>query len=105
MVGKSKKPDAKAKAVSKLGAGYRFLRSVINTMDTYGGKDKMNNQTRRQYLNQMSQLDPLLSMAQQGELAAFKPIAEKLARPYFTAGQLNPIVNGKFGKPNAKLFG
>jgi hypothetical protein len=105
MVGKSKKPDAKAKAVSKLGAGYRFLRSVINTMDTYGGKDKLNNQTRRQYLNQMSQLDPLLSMAQQGELAAFKPIAEKLARPYFTAGQLNPIVNGKFGKPNAKLFG
>jgi hypothetical protein len=88
-----------------LGAGYKFLRTLVTTLKDYGGKSATEQQTRRQYLNQAGQLDPLLALGKSGDLAPYAPIAQKIAQPYFTAGQLTPLVNGKFGTPNKQLFG
>lgn len=88
------------------GTGYNLLRQVLTTMKDFGG-DASNNQTRAQYSQMQSALDPLLSSLEGSE---YESLAKQLTAPYFTAGKVVPISKdsdtGKytFGAGNKGLY-
>jgi len=90
------------------GAGYQYLRNLLDVLQDYGGAGEGERQTRQQATEMQAQLDPLLAEAKSGELSAYQGLVERLATPYFTAGQVLPIskAGGKyvFGTPNPQLF-
>jgi len=101
-----------AKAVGKtdaeLGPGYRYLRSILDTSKQYGGTGT-NRQTRRQYTQMMSALDPLYSQSSSGDLSPYGSVARMLAQPFFSGGQLTPVTKRtdgtySFGTGNKQLF-
>jgi len=95
------------KVQKSLGPGYNYLTSVINTLGKFGG-DTKNKQTRAEYLQMLGQLDPLLAMGGGEQFGAFKPIAQKLAQPFFSAGQITPTSKfgstTRFGTPNKSWY-
>jgi len=91
------------------GAGYTFLRQLLKTMQDFGGGavGAGNRQSRAQYQQMQSALDPLLASMKNTEFAG---LAQQLTAPFFTAGRVVPIskdVTGRyvFGSPNKQLFG
>ncbi len=91
------------------GAGYTFLRQLLKTMQDFGGGavGAGNRQSRVQYQQMQSALDPLLASMKNTEFAG---LAQQLTAPFFTAGRVVPIskdVTGRyvFGSPNKQLFG
>jgi hypothetical protein len=101
--------SAVGKSDAELGPGYRYLRSILNTGQTFGAQPGAQGQTRRNYLNQMGALDPLLSQTQQQSLSPYSSIARMLSQPYFTAGQLVPVQRAQdgrylFGEANKELL-
>lgn len=97
------------KTDAELGSGYRYLRSILDTTQRYGGANAQNQQTRRQYMDQQGSLDPLLASAKQDELSAYGPLARMLSQPYFTAGMLTPLQRTQdgrytFGEANKELL-
>jgi len=52
----------------------------------------------------LSAIDPFLSQAGSGELAAFGPLGQMGAQPFFTAGQVQPFANNRFGTANRRAF-
>ena len=80
----------------ELGPGYKWLQNVLGAIETQGG-----GRTRANYLAMLGALDPLLSQAQSGELAAFGGLGEMLARPFFSRGQLRRVSRSG----NQYLFG
>jgi hypothetical protein len=100
--------SATGKNEQDMGAGYRYLKSLLATGKQYGGAAGQS-QTRGQYLQWLSALDPLLSQANSQELGAYAPLAKMVSSPFFSNGQLMPVTktqNGQyiFGNPNATLF-
>jgi len=98
----------------KFGAGYQFLRQLLTTMKDFGGGavGAGNRQSRVQYKQMQSALDPLLSQFKGGsnELKQFAGLAQQLTSPFFTAGGYVPIGkdvagNYRFGAANKQLFG
>jgi hypothetical protein len=99
---------ATGKTDAELGPGYRYLRSILNVGSQFGGTGS-NMQTRRQQLNAMGALDPLMSQSQQQSLNAYGPLARMLSQPYFSAGQLVPMQRTQdgryvFGEANKELL-
>jgi hypothetical protein len=85
---------------SKLGAGYRWLQDLLGGVTESGG-----GQTRQSYMQMLSNLDPILASAKSGELGAYGPLGEALARPYFTNFQLRPTTQaGTFGRERGSKF-
>jgi hypothetical protein len=101
---------AVGKKDTELGSGYRYLRSILNLGNQFGGDSSVGNgQTRRQYLNMMSALDPLMAQSQTQQLAPYESVVKMLTSPFFSGGQLRPMskdATGKviFGNPNKKLL-
>ena len=91
------------------GAGYTFLRQLLTTMQDFGGGavGAGNRQTRAEYNQLRSAVDPLLASMKGGE---YQGLAQQLTSPFFTAGSTVPIskdASGRyvFGQPNRQLFG
>jgi hypothetical protein len=103
---------ALAKAAGKdekgMGVGYRYLKSILDAGKQYGGANGAG-QTRRQYQQMMSALDPLLAQSKDPQLGAYASLANMLARPYFNQGQLTPMSKTQdgqyvFGQANKSLL-
>jgi hypothetical protein len=103
---------ALAKAAGKdekgMGVGYRYLKSILDAGKQYGGAGGAG-QTRRQYQQMMSALDPLLAQSKDPQLGAYSSLANMLARPYFNQGQLTPMSKTQdgqyvFGQANKSLL-
>lgn len=96
------------KSKDKYGTGYTFLRTLLDTLQDFGGEGSSNQQTRQQVVQQLSALDPLLNSAK-GELAPYASLAQALTTPFFSEGKVIPIrkdANGDyiFGEPNKQLY-
>lgn len=88
------------------GPGYQFLRQVLDVLQDFGGAGAR--QSRRQYQQMLGALDPLLAEARGEALSAYGPIAQALAQPFFSAGEMVPVrrlPNGRwmFGRPNPAI--
>ena len=83
-----------------MGSGYGFLRNLLATVSDYAGGDvgSGERQTRAQYQKMQSAVDPLLSQASSGELSPYKAVAQQIANPYFSAGNVVPIAKSETGK-------
>lgn len=87
----------------KLGAGYKWLQNLLGSVAGRGAAGPTA-QTRQQYLNMLSAVDPFLSQAQAGELQPFGPLGQMLTQPYYTAGPIMPQTQGRFGRRNVAFF-
>ena len=101
---------AKKAGAGSAGAGYKYLRHVANVAEDFGGKSSFGRvQTRQQYLQMISALDPLLAEAKSGKLSSYGSAARMITNPYFTAGAVVPVRkdqagNYVFGKGNKGLY-
>lgn len=102
----------KVKAVSasdaKFGPGYAFLNQLGSVLRDFGGAAG-NGQTRTQYQQMMSALDPLTAETKQEDLSAYSTLTRMLAQPYYSAGPVTPttqLQSGEtiFGQPNKGWF-
>ncbi len=82
---------------AKPGAGMKFLQQVATVMRDYGGRGN-NNQTRRQQMEMMGALDPLVQGASTGKTAPYTNLAQMMAKPYFTGGNVVPVSKDQTGK-------
>ena len=87
----------------KLGPGYKWLQNIMGSVAGRGAGGGAG-QTREQYLSMLGAIDPFLSQAGGGELQAFGPLGQMLTKPFFTAGQMMPQQQGRFGAPNRRFF-
>jgi len=87
----------------KLGPGYKWLQNIMGSVAGRGASGETA-QTRQQYLSMLGAVDPFLSQAGGGELQAFGPLGQMLTKPFFTAGQMMPQQQGRFGAPNRRFF-
>lgn len=95
----TKLAGAVGKSDADLGTGYRYLRSILNLGDQYGGDSaKGNAQTRRQYIEMMSALDPLIAQSKTQQLAPYESLVKMLTTPFFSKGQLTPIYKDANGQ-------
>ena len=107
---------AMKKGDNDFGAGYKYLKTLFQTVQNFGGGNSpLNQQTRAQQMQAMGALDPLLgqSSGTSGTLAAFGPLAKAFASPYFSGGQISPMYklasgpyagNYSWGIPNAQAL-
>lgn len=88
----------------KLGPGYKWLQNVMQSVAGQGAAGSTG-QTRFQYQNMLSAVDPFLSQAGGGELAAFGPLGQMASQPFYSAGSATPsFANNRFGKPQRSWF-
>jgi hypothetical protein len=87
----------------KLGPGYKWLQNVLESTGARGASGTTA-QSRQDYLSMLGSVDPFLSQAGSGELQPFGPLGQMLSKPYFTAGALQPQSQGRFGRPNRRMF-
>lgn len=97
------------KSQTDFGPGYAYLKDLAATERDFGGTQAAP-QTRRQYLQQISALDPMMAETKGQDLAPYSAAAAALTQPFFSAGGLRNYTkaqNGQisFGSANAKLFG
>lgn len=105
----SSKSGKREAAVKKsLGAGYEYLTNVLNTIEKFSGAGNGENQTRAQYEQLASQLEPILALGDTDKYSAYKSLAQQIAAPYFSAGSVTPTskVNGevRYGASNPKFY-
>jgi len=96
----------------EMGVGYDFLRSLLGVVQDFGGGVPGSNdrQSRQQFTQMQSGLDPLKGQTKTGALGAYSSLASQLSSPFFSAGQTVPRIQNKagryvFGKPNAEFYG
>lgn len=92
---------------TNFGPGYAFLQQIVAVIRDYGANSG-NGQTRRQQLQMLSALDPLMAESKSESLAAYAPLAQALTTPFSSAGQIRPVqkdANGNwiFGAYNSEL--
>lgn len=88
----------------KLGPGYKWLQNVMESV-AGAGAGGQSGQTRFQYQNMLSAVDPFLSQAGGGELQAFGPLGQMATKPFSAAGSVTPrFANNRFGTPNRRFF-
>lgn len=97
------------KSQTDFGPGYSYLRDLAATERDYGGTQAAP-QTRRQYLQEVSALDPLLAESKGQALSAYGPAAQMLTQPFFSGGPLRNATKLQgggydFGAANKKLYG
>lgn len=97
------------KEAKEYGPGYKYLQDIASVLRDFGQIGASDVQTRRQQLQALSALDPLLSEGEGEQLGAFGSIARALAQPFFSAGGLyrtQRTQGGKtiFGTPNTQWF-
>jgi hypothetical protein len=86
--------------INKVGAGYRWLQDMLGGISETGGGS-----TRQQYMEMLSNVDPLLASAKSGELAAYGPLGEALIKPYYTNFRLRPTTQaGGFGRERGSKY-
>ncbi len=100
---------AVGKGEADMGKGYRYLRSILSAVKSYGAREGEQRVTRSNMTNLYSTLDPLLNQGKGEELGAYGPLANMLSKPFFTKGQLMPLAKTQdgryiFGEPNKALF-
>jgi len=102
----------KVKAVSasdaKFGPGYAYLNQLGSVLRDFGAAAG-NGQTRTQYRQMMSALDPLMAETKQEDLSAYSTLTRMLAQPYYSAGSVTPttqLQSGEtiFGQANKGWF-
>ena len=99
MAGLDKYREVSGKSETELGGGYRFLRRVVDATNDFGGNlTTGNRQTRGQYLEMLSTLDPLLAEANGEQLGAYGVAARTIAQPFFTHGKLINVFQDDSGK-------
>jgi hypothetical protein len=86
----------------QLGPSYTWLQEVVGALEEYGGPG------RSQRLALQGAMDPIISQAQGDQVGAAAAVAQMLASPFFSQGQLNkahkdPSRVTRFGLPS-KLF-
>ncbi len=91
--------DTKAKASGQatFGPGYGFLQQVVSILRDFGAQGG-NGQTRRQQLQMLAALDPLMAEAKSDTLSAYGPVAQAISSPFFSAGQIRPVMKDSTGK-------
>jgi len=94
---------------TQMGAGYSFLRDLLTVMKDFGGQDMSNQQTREQFVQQMGALEPMLQEAKSSDLKQYASLAQSLTQPFFSAGNVVPIIRTKdgryiFGETNPQLY-
>jgi hypothetical protein len=99
---------ATGKSTKELGPGFRFLQSGADILRDFGGTDQ-NGQTRTQYTQMQSQLDPLFAEGKSPKLSAYEPLLRALSAPFFSSGSVTPVsrtANGEyvFGTPQRGWF-
>ncbi|NOR89001.1 MAG: hypothetical protein GQ524_01990 [Anaerolineales bacterium] len=88
----------------KLGPGYKWLQNLMGSAVGTGAGGQ-SGQTRLQYQNMLSSVDPFLSQAGSGELQPFGPLGQMATKPFYTAGYAQPsYANNRFGTPNRRFF-
>jgi len=97
------------KEAKDYGPGYKYLQDVAAVLRDFGQIGAADVQTRRQQLQALSALDPLLSEGEGQQLGAFGSVARMLAQPFFSAGNIYKTTRQKsgatiFGAPNAQWF-
>jgi hypothetical protein len=95
-----------------MGEGYEFLSSLLSTIGEFGGGSvgSGERQTRAQFNQTQAALDPMLSQAKSGELAPYSAVAQQVASPFFSAGNVTPVAKNAtgrfvFGNRNPEFFG
>lgn len=109
--------EASGRDPAEFGAGYQFLLELADVLDEFGGggapsKDGpvsvQEHQTRREKLQQLAALDPLMAELQGTELAPYGSISRMLTQPFFSAGFVTPYreIGGRivFGQPNQRWY-
>jgi hypothetical protein len=104
----TKLAEATGKTAADLGPGFRYLQSLLSATKQYGGAGG-EPQSRRQALEMLGAVDPILAQTQTGDLSAYGPLARMLANPFFSAGQLMPVQKTQdgtyvFGNPNKSFL-
>lgn len=105
---------AMGKNQNDLGAGYRYLQSILAAQKNYGQEPgrsatSSDGMTRQQRLAYMGAIDPLLAQGKSDQLGAYGPLAQMLSQPFFSAGRLMPVSKTEdgryiFGEPNKALY-
>jgi hypothetical protein len=88
----------KVKEVTKdktFGSGYEYLKQLATSLRDFGGQE---GQTRQQYANLVSALDPLLAETKGDQLSAFASMTRAMTQPYYTAGQVTPTTQLQSGR-------
>lgn len=95
--------NAAGKTPAELGAGYRFLQEVANNLRQFS--PATGPMSRKQYVELLGQINPLLSNAPSG----YGELGRMLALPFFSAGNLFNVAQNQagqylFGEENKRLF-
>lgn len=105
--------EALGKTEAEMGSGYTFLKNVGTILNRFGGGEVGTNdrQTREQYTQMLTALDPVLNQASQSGsgIAGYSPIAQYLTSPTFSAGNLVNVTKNSdgtysFGSPSGSLY-
>jgi len=98
---------------AEMGTGYAYLKTVGNILSQFGGGavGTGNMQSRQQYQQQLTALNPVLNQLQNSTaLSPYYSVASYLATPTFSAGPLVEITKNSdgtysFGAANNQLWG
>lgn len=83
-----------------LGPGYRWLQDLLTGVSESGG-----GRTRQEFMQMLSNVDPLLGQAKSGDLSAFAPLGQAFVNPYFTNFQMRPTTEqGTFGRGRGSKY-
>jgi len=82
------------------GPGKKFLEQISDVLGSYAA-EAGGGMSRANYRSMLGMLDPMISGASGGNLAAFGNLAKMLALPYFSGGNLQDII---MGKANTRYF-
>ena len=88
----------------KVGAGFRFLKSLAKDIETFGAREG-EGITRSNLQKLFSSFDQKLAETQAGELQGFGELGRAVTNPFFSAGKLVNVFkdeqgNYRFGKQN-----
>jgi len=105
----TKLAEVTGKSEADMGAGYRYLRSILSATQNYGANTNEQMMTRANATKLFSALDPLLNQGKSDALSAYGPLATMLSKPFFSKGNLMPIsktADGRyiFGEANKALL-
>lgn len=89
---------AVGKGEADMGKGYRYLRSILSAVKSYGAREGEQRMTKANMTSLYSSLDPLLNQGKSEEFGAYGPLATMLAKPFFTKGQLMPVGKTQDGR-------
>jgi hypothetical protein len=89
--------DISGKEADDFGPGLSFLRSIADTISSFGLTSGASQLTETQQMQMLAGLDPLLAQTKSDQLSAFGPLARSFANPFFSAGSLTGTAKNTFG--------